>query len=407
MSEPKHRRARSRWPSRGGRRLSFSLLLILLLGRGEPIAATRTLLAVFPLDSRGAPLRREVLLRLTDYLATRFAASSVYRVIPRDQLKQRLVREKTASYRACYDPTCQIEIGRELAAQKTLAARVMKIGHDCVVTATIYDLRTAASDQAAEARGSCSAEEVMSSLGEVASKLVGPPLAEVFKQRRSAALPPVQPLPALPSATERERPPVREMEVAEALKWCESSKHDPRLTDRSLTSVQREPLIAERDRVFTERWGKRPFEVTGRVLDVLRHGSIKLGAGLPVEQPQRFRPGRAQEALLFTCFAEGHDPSGLRIGDRIRVRGFFRRAGNDELGKCDDLNNIVFGTVLKECTWSAEGGGVEPQVSRPHTVSSRVADQPAAPSDRVMAAAPRSGSSSTAAGSSPSRVEPR
>jgi len=65
---------------------------------------------------------------LTDYLTGKLAGAGVFQVVPRDQLKKRLMKQKTRSYKECYDQSCQIELGRELAAEKTLATKVLKLG---------------------------------------------------------------------------------------------------------------------------------------------------------------------------------------------------------------------------------------------------------------------------------------
>ncbi len=121
---------------------------------------------------------------VADYLATRLTESGRYQVVPRDQLRQRLVQEKKKSYKECFDQTCQIEIGKELAAEKTLSTKVIRLGKRCTVTLTLYDLRKAATEAAASQHGSCGEDEVIGSLDKALDKLFG----ENEATRRKAAL---------------------------------------------------------------------------------------------------------------------------------------------------------------------------------------------------------------------------
>jgi len=133
---------------------------------GKPIVA------VFTIEDKGARLKKKLRERLSDYLAMTLAATGRYRVVPRDQLKKRLVAQKTRSYKKCYDQTCQIEIGKELAAQKSLSTVIMKLGSRCMVTTVLYNLRTAASEGGASAEGGCSEDAIVESLKTVVKKLV-------------------------------------------------------------------------------------------------------------------------------------------------------------------------------------------------------------------------------------------
>jgi hypothetical protein len=135
------------------------------------IAKTPTIVAVFTVQAKGITLAPDRLERLSDYLASQIAAGARYRVVPRAQLQRRLKAQKRASYRKCIDQSCQIEIGKELAAQKTLSTEIIKLGSKCVVTGTLYDLRTAATERAATHKGACGADALVASLEQVAKKL--------------------------------------------------------------------------------------------------------------------------------------------------------------------------------------------------------------------------------------------
>jgi len=96
-----------------------------------------------------------------------------YQVVPRSQLKERLTEAKKGTYKECYDQGCQIEIGKELAAQKTLACQILKLGKSCKVTVNLFDLKKSASEGAGTASGECGEDEVVASLEEAVKNLFG------------------------------------------------------------------------------------------------------------------------------------------------------------------------------------------------------------------------------------------
>ena len=137
------------------------------------VEAKKPIVAVFDIEFQRVRLKRDAAEVLNNYLVDKVAASGKYQVVPRDQLKKRLVAQKKRSYKQCYQQSCQIEIGKELAAQKSLATRVMKIGRQCVVTATLYDLKKATTERGATAKGKCSEGGIMASLDKVVGKVTG------------------------------------------------------------------------------------------------------------------------------------------------------------------------------------------------------------------------------------------
>ncbi len=133
----------------------------------------RPIVAVFDAQAKRIALAKTLLRALSDAAATRLAASRRYRVVPPDQLRKRLRTKKSASHRACFDSSCQIDIGRELAAQKSLAITITKIGTRCSVNAILYDLKQAASEGAALATGTCTEEGLLKTTEEAIHRLTG------------------------------------------------------------------------------------------------------------------------------------------------------------------------------------------------------------------------------------------
>lgn len=129
------------------------------------------IVAVFDVQTARLKLADDLRQTLADQAATELAATARYRVVPRSQLRARLRKEKRVSYRKCFDSACQVAIGRELAAQKSLALTISKIGSRCQVAAVLYDLKSAASEKAANASGACSEDGYLAALKQVIAKL--------------------------------------------------------------------------------------------------------------------------------------------------------------------------------------------------------------------------------------------
>ncbi len=133
----------------------------------------RPIVAVFDVEVKNAKLSKGFLDGLADYLSTRLTESGAFQVVPRDQIKQRLTQQKRGSYKECFDQSCQIEIGKELAAEMTISAKVIKLGNRCTVTLTLYDLRKSTTESAASQHGKCGEDDVIDSLDKALDKLFG------------------------------------------------------------------------------------------------------------------------------------------------------------------------------------------------------------------------------------------
>lgn len=149
------------------------LALSLLLASPTAWAAdARPVVAVFDVQADSAVKKKDVK-TLTELVATHLAASGRFKIVPSSDLKKALDGKKRGSYQACYDERCQIEIGRELAAEKTLSTRVSKLGSTCVVTMQLYDLRESAAGKAATAKGKCGIDAIVALLELASSQLSG------------------------------------------------------------------------------------------------------------------------------------------------------------------------------------------------------------------------------------------
>ena len=134
-------------------------------------AGERPIVAVFPIQDVSGQLDPSVIESLTEYLSAAVAVGGNYSIQAPGEMKRRMTDQSKESYKECYDEKCQIELGRELAANKMITAKVIKLGDSCTVTAALYDLRTQATDITATADGKCLPAQLKVSLDKVAAKL--------------------------------------------------------------------------------------------------------------------------------------------------------------------------------------------------------------------------------------------
>jgi hypothetical protein len=90
---------------------------------------------------------------------------------------QQITEAKGDSYKSCYDNSCQIELGKALAASHILRAQVARFGKSCVLNAELIDLRAEVTIAATSSRGACEEEGFLSMSEKVAQTLVADPSA--------------------------------------------------------------------------------------------------------------------------------------------------------------------------------------------------------------------------------------
>lgn len=191
MPMPMPRPSVRRWP-----RVALALLGAGALATPSEAHAAPPVVAVFDIQNDGTALAPKELERLGDYLAVRVAEGRRFQVVPKAQLKQALSQKKQESYAACYAESCQIEIGKEVAAQQTLASKVQRFGNTCIFSVTLFDLRSAASEGAGSAKGGCGLNDVLESMEKAVAQLTeaaprhGAPERPKVAEVRSVAEPP-------------------------------------------------------------------------------------------------------------------------------------------------------------------------------------------------------------------------
>lgn len=138
----------------------------------KPISVTkRFIVAVFDVEDAAKRFPDNILNQLTEYLAAKLTEEAHFRIIPRHQLRARIVEEKKEGYKKCYEESCQIELGKALAAEKSLATKLLQFGNACAISSTLYDLKSEATEKAASIRTDCSENGLMEGMEKIAKQL--------------------------------------------------------------------------------------------------------------------------------------------------------------------------------------------------------------------------------------------
>ena len=118
---------------------------------------------------------KSMLSALTDQIRVFLAARRV-KVIDRGAqeaaMKQIVDEEKKKSYGTCVDDSCQIPLGKALAASHILRSSVARFGKACTTNGELIDLRREVTVAAASARSDCSAEQLLDAAERLAEQLI-------------------------------------------------------------------------------------------------------------------------------------------------------------------------------------------------------------------------------------------
>ena len=88
-------------------------------------------------------------------------------------LRQLVVEEKARSYSSCVDSSCQIPLGKALAASHILRWGMAKFGSTCTTNGELVDLVSETTVAAGSARSDCSDERLLDSTERLAEELLG------------------------------------------------------------------------------------------------------------------------------------------------------------------------------------------------------------------------------------------
>lgn len=155
------------------RRLGIVVATAAAMLVGAAAEAARPVVAVFGLQDNGTRLKQRDLDRLLDFIGASLTESGRYLVVPREEVKAALNRQKAESYKQCYAQSCQIDIGKELAAEMSLAGTVSRFGGRCIVSLKLFDLAKATQEAAGTGTGKCDEDSVFTSVTTALGKLTG------------------------------------------------------------------------------------------------------------------------------------------------------------------------------------------------------------------------------------------
>jgi hypothetical protein len=133
-------------------------------------------LAVMDAETSGKKaFEKDTLLALTDQIRV-FLAERSLRVIDRssqDAAMRSLVQEEKArSYKTCVDQSCQIPLGKALAASHLMRSTIARFGAQCATNGELIDLRSEVTVAAGSARSGCEEEDLLYAAEALAEQLV-------------------------------------------------------------------------------------------------------------------------------------------------------------------------------------------------------------------------------------------
>jgi hypothetical protein len=151
-------------------------------------AGRQPVVAVFDFETQRIDLEPDLLMSLSDYLAAKLVETGKYQVVPRSQFKERLFQQKKGTYKKCYDQSCQIELGRELAAEKIATTQIIQLGGKCTISFRLYDLKKATTQTAKSRSGGCTEPDLLATLDIL--------IKDLGSSQAAVSSPPVQANPA-------------------------------------------------------------------------------------------------------------------------------------------------------------------------------------------------------------------
>lgn len=159
------------------RALASSSLLVALAALGPRPAAgaaeSSPVVAAFPIEADAKAVPKRLQRTLLSALEVDLVSSGRFSIVPRADLESALRASKAQSFSDCYDEACQIELGKEVAAEKIVQSAIAKLGDSCEVTLKLFDLARATASRASTATDACSAVGLRRAVRAAAYRLAG------------------------------------------------------------------------------------------------------------------------------------------------------------------------------------------------------------------------------------------
>ena len=131
----------------------------------------RPVVAVFDVQTKFLKLSKDKQDMLTELLGQELGVGGVYQVMPPGDVKRALLEQSAESHKKCYDEKCLVELGKQLPANKLVTTTIVKLGGECRVAASLYDLKRQTTDLVAKEKVACDEVALAGAVERVAAKL--------------------------------------------------------------------------------------------------------------------------------------------------------------------------------------------------------------------------------------------
>ncbi|MBW1811647.1 MAG: hypothetical protein JRJ87_25895 [Deltaproteobacteria bacterium] len=154
-----------------GKSLVAVLLLFGLSVSSARAADKRPVVAVFDVQTKFLKISKAKREMLTELLGQMLGVGGVYQIMPPGDVKKALLEQSSESFKKCFDEKCQIELGRNLPANKMVTTTILKAAGACRVTSSLYDLKRQTTDIVATEKGACNEAGYVDAIEKVSAKL--------------------------------------------------------------------------------------------------------------------------------------------------------------------------------------------------------------------------------------------
>ena len=153
------------------KRFTIIFLALAFLAQTPPVAPqAKTSIAVYPIKAVEG-VDKSIAATLTSLMGYQLTQSPKLIVIKEDMLKVVMERQAMNISDACDSTMCQVEIGKLVQAQKMVTGELSKLGKLYILTTSVIDIKTGATESSSMDRCAC-AEDQLIDLAVVASAKV-------------------------------------------------------------------------------------------------------------------------------------------------------------------------------------------------------------------------------------------
>lgn len=130
-------------------------------------------LAVMEFEDRSGTLSKQLLADATEYLRGALISANKYIVIATERQNQTMIKDmKKESYKECNDKSCQIQLGKALAAETILRTTITRLGQTFVIASELVDLAKEATVVGAREKYDGTENSMSEALDNIAEKVI-------------------------------------------------------------------------------------------------------------------------------------------------------------------------------------------------------------------------------------------